>query len=343
MKPGNLIFAIVLCLLIFTPAFARDFRPDGHLENIPLTDSSIQQCYVFRTTAGVRYTVESSADLTNWTAQDDIYGMGNEYAVTLREFTPAPPPPPGTPPTTHPSPPSNASVRLQRASGGEGGTVVSWASLDHGGPVIVRIVGNMVPAWNQIPLFWDRYGSYNFFIWHPNDTATPPAENPILATKDSAMLAVLEASLPAMNQQVVDSVVRSRNAPPPAPPAPGSRKFLRLLVDATPDTDSDGSPDWAEFEIAAREAVAPPASFAPDPDGPQNAPAPPARGDPYDADTNNDGIPDGQQLDADLDGTPASRTPTPPTTAPLSRSVPFRAMPSSRFREMPCKSTISAP
>ena len=111
---------------------SRDFRPEGHLENIPLADSSIQQCYVFLTTAGVSYTVESSTDLSNWISQDEIYGLGNEYVVTMREYTPPPPPPPGTPPAIRPAPAINASIRLQRASGPEGGIVVAWPSRDHG-------------------------------------------------------------------------------------------------------------------------------------------------------------------------------------------------------------------
>ena len=103
----------------------RDFLPEGHMENIPLADSSIQQCYIFRTMAGVSYTVESSTDLTNWASQDEIYGLGHEYVVTMREYTPPPPPPPGTPPASRPAPAINASIRLQRASGPEGGTVVA--------------------------------------------------------------------------------------------------------------------------------------------------------------------------------------------------------------------------
>jgi hypothetical protein len=71
----------LLCLSLVSPAFPRDFRPAAHLENIPLADSSVQQCYVISTTPGVRYTVESSEDLSNWTSRDEIYGLGNDYVV----------------------------------------------------------------------------------------------------------------------------------------------------------------------------------------------------------------------------------------------------------------------
>jgi hypothetical protein len=57
--------AIVLASFL-SLATARDFRPESHMENIPLPDSSVQQCYVFLTTPGVGYAVESSDDLTTW-------------------------------------------------------------------------------------------------------------------------------------------------------------------------------------------------------------------------------------------------------------------------------------
>lgn len=155
----------------------------------------------------------------------------------------------------------------------------------------------MVSAWNQLPFFWDRYGAHYFFIWHPNTSIATPLENPPLGPLDTALLTQLEASLPTMNQQLTDSLARVRNAPTPAPPDPGSRRFLRVKVDSGTDTDSDGSPDWAEFQIAARAAAALLVS-GPAPAAPAT---PPATGDPFNADTNNDGIPDGQQLDFDLD------------------------------------------
>ncbi len=283
--------SVLLCLLLASLALARDFRPAGHMESITAADSSVQQCYIFPTIAGVRYMVESSHDLTNWTVQDEIYGLGNEYVVTMREFTPPPPPPPGTPPTTPPSPAWNASIRMERASGAAGGTVVSWASFDDRSPVIVRISGEMATGWNSVPLFAERYGAFYYFVWHPADSVEPPAENAALGPNDAAMLANLEAHLPAMNQEVTDSAARARNAPEPAPPDPDATKFWRVKVDSSSDTDGDGTPDWAEFEIAAREAGTTPA----------------VRGDAFIADTNHDGILDGDQLDTDQDGTPDTK------------------------------------
>jgi hypothetical protein len=146
----------------------------------------------------------------------------------------------------------------------------------------------MDPAWNSIRLFWNRYGAYNFYFWHPGVMATPPTVNPPLGPKDTAMLAALEACVPEINLQIAASILRVRNAPVPAPPDPNSKRFWRVKVNADIDTDQDGSPDWAEFEIAARGSGGLVAGVV---------------GDAFNADSNNDGITDGEQLDADLDGT----------------------------------------
>lgn len=62
--------------------FARDLRPEVHFENTP----------------GVHYQVEVSNDLLDWTPTDEVYGLGHEYVVTMREFTPAALPEPGPAP-----------------------------------------------------------------------------------------------------------------------------------------------------------------------------------------------------------------------------------------------------
>ena len=299
MKFIQLLPVLSCFLLSVTPALARDFRPATHMEYLPAGDSSVKECYVIQTTAGVGYTVQSSEDLTTWTAEDSFYGLGGEYLVTMRESTPAPPLPLGTPPAVRPPPTTNVSLRMNRASGAAGGTVVSWASLDDGGPRKVRILGEMVAGWNAIPFYAERFGDFDFFIMHQLPTIAPPVENSFLGEKDTTMLATLERNLAAMNQQVTDSVARARNAPLPGPAALGSKRFWRVLVNPEIDTDSDGSPDWSEFEIAARVA----AGTA----GGTGVLIPGVTPDPFDSDTNGDGIPDGDQLDGDRDGT-ADRT-----------------------------------
>jgi hypothetical protein len=269
-------------------AFARELAPPIWFEDLPATDQSTQHCVVFKTVPGVRYTVESSPDLFTWTARDAVYGLGQEFVTPMYQFTPAPPASPGTLPITLAAPSYHASIKMEPATGDAGGIVVSWASLDDRGPRIVRIDGEMDPGWEQIPIYHDHFGQFNFFVWHPISTVSPPPENSFLGPLDTLMIETLQANLAAMNQQVADSVARSRNSPPPAPTDPNSRKFWRIHCDWSIDTDLDGSPDWAEFEIASRgtgtlvETV---------------------KGEAFNADTNGDGIQDGEQLDADLDGT----------------------------------------
>ena len=117
--------SLALTAVLVATAGARDFRPAWRLENIPAGDSSIQQCYVIQTTPGVEYTVESSNDLSTWTPQEELYGLGNEYVITMREFTPPPTPPPGTLTASPLALPTNVSLRIQPASGTAGGSVVS--------------------------------------------------------------------------------------------------------------------------------------------------------------------------------------------------------------------------
>jgi hypothetical protein len=174
---------------------------------------------------------------------------------------------------------------FRRSNGAPGGTVVHWKSLDDGGPMVLLLEGDLHADWQTMPLFSRRYGAYYFFIWHNNRPAPPPAVNPQLGTRDAAMIARLEESLPNMNQLVAESAAVVRNMPPPAPVAPGAKKFWRIHADWSVDTDNDGSFDWLEFLMAA------------DDSHPQHGLA-----DTFAADTNGDGIADGSQLDYDSDG-----------------------------------------
>lgn len=270
------------------PLSARDLAPDYWVENVMATDDSVQQSLVFRTVPGVAYRVETTENLTSWTAGDEIYGMGHEYVVPVREFTPPPPPPGGGGGPLHTAPVRRTvSLMLKRSNAPEGGTVASWPSLGGGGGVTVLLEENLGPGWDLTPLFWVSEGDYNFFIWHPFLPAAPPTSTPSLALADQGFLSELEARLPAMNAQVAINEIHARNAPPPGPPAPGSRKFWRVHADWSVDTDGDESPDWAEFEMMA------------DPLHPSHSLA-----DPFESDTDGNQIKDGSQTDTDIDGTP---------------------------------------
>jgi len=327
MKP--FLFVLLAVMAAKSPAFsqsedpilsARNLCPASHLENIPGTNGSVLECYVFKTTPGVGYQVEVSNDLTHWTTTDTVYGLGHEYVVTMREFAAAPPPAPGAPPSTPPSVPAKCvSVRMQPAAGTESGTVVAWPSLDNGSAVMVKIDGILHAGWASVPLYAGGFGDYEFFVWHPGTSIDPPAENPVLGPEDTAMLAALEESLPMMNTQVATSVERSRNAPPPAPSDPDAKRFWRIRVDAGIDTDSDGTPDWAEFQMAANNTGGMVAGVT---------------GDAFNSDTNHDGIPDGLQIDSDGDGTPDAKD---PAVSDATTFIPLAPLPRYAMFEIPGK------
>jgi hypothetical protein len=140
-------------------ASARDYVPEYRIENVPSIDGSVQQSLVFRTVAGVNYRVETSENLSNWSQVDEIYGMGHEYVVPIRQFIAPPPLPPGTTPIVLPPRPEAApTLMMRRSNGPEGGTVVGWKSLDDGGPMEILIEGGLHEDWATVPLFSHRYG-----------------------------------------------------------------------------------------------------------------------------------------------------------------------------------------
>lgn len=193
--------------------------------------------------------------------------------------------------------------------------------MDNGQAIKKRLAQPLTVNWQTQPYFWNRYGNFNFTIQHPRPAAPAPEIDPELGALDSAMFAQLTTSFPVINQAIDDNLVRARNQPPPAPPDPNSRKFWRLHCDLSIDSDRDGSPDWAEFETAARHGAN------------QGG----LQGDAFDPDTDHNGVLDGHQLDLDQDGTPdamdvnvgdataASEIGPLPRYAFFSIGVPYRA------------------
>ncbi len=276
------VVSLLLSLAISCIAFARDLRPAQWFEEVPATDASTQHSFVISTVPGVRYTVESSSDLVTWTTQSQIYGLGQDHVTAMYQSTPPPPPLPGAPSATPYVLSRMVSLKMQPAT--DGGTVVSWASLDDGTGRLVKITGEMIPEWEFVPMFCERYGFFSFNIWHPAVEIEPPLVNSLLGTNDTAMLASLEANLADMNQKVAASIARSRLVPSAAAPDPDAQKFWRVLCDWSLDTDADGAPDWFEFHLAATQlAAVPPIGSG-------------LRADPFDPDTDRDGHLDGSQL-----------------------------------------------
>jgi hypothetical protein len=290
----TLIPSFALALPILAQPEGDDLLPARWFENIPATDDSIQRTLVFKSTAGVLYTVETSDNLTDWTTEETFYGLGYDVLVPMYEYTPPPPPPPGTPPAELPPRPQFASLTLRREASPGTGTIVSWRSLDGGTPIITRVETALHPDWENQILHTHQASGYHLFIFgHYQAAVATPAPLPTLTTPDQALLDHVAAHLPAINLQVENATAIARAAPPPAPQS-GQKQFWRIKADWSLDTDGDGTPDWLEFENI---------QLAPGPGG--------LAYDPFDDDTNNDAMPDGWQLDADQDGVTNASDPAP--------------------------------
>lgn len=253
-------------------------------------DGTRWHAFTFQTIAGLPYVVESGNDLTGWEEEDSIYGFGQEEVVLMKQAPPLPaPPPPGTIKRTPPPMVRVPSAQIIMRRGTTGGLVLSWKSLDDGSPKVFFLPGlTQDPGWINMPGYVRRFNDFDFYLCNPLLPQVPPLANPSLGEKDSAMVAAFEESFPTMNADVAAAVVRARSAPRiPAPPT--ERRFWRVRVDWSLDSDLDGTPDWMEFAqlLAAGEGNNPVAG--PDPD-------------PFNKDTNGDGIPDGKQRSSDGDG-----------------------------------------
>ncbi len=252
-------------------------------------DGSRWHAFTFQTIHGLPYVVESGNDLTGWTQEDSIYGFGQEEVVIMKQAPALPAlPPPGT---YHTPPPMIrvpvAQIIIRR--GTSGGLVLSWKSLDDATTKIVFLPGlTQDPGWINMPGYVKRFDGYDFHLCNPLLPQTPPASNSTLGLLDTAMVAAFETNFPTMNAEVAAAVVRARSAPRiPAPPT--ERRFWRVRVDWGLDSDTDGTPDWMEFgQLFAA--------------GAGNNPVAGPEPDPFNKDTNGDGIEDGKQRSSDLDG-----------------------------------------
>lgn len=281
--------SISLLLASFLPICAapdNPLIPDTWFQEIIATDESTQQCVIFTTVPGVEYTFYHSNALEEWTEIGKTYGLGQQFSAAMRETAPAPPPPDPENPPPPSAPLESASITIQASSGAAGGTVVSWASLDHGNATRHLITGNMASAWDTVPMFAEKHGTHQFFISHPSGSTVPPTEANLLEAKDAAMIADLESAWSTFNTAVATTLEIARNTPPPPPPSIDSKGFWRIKADWSLDSDNDGILDHAEFSFAAANTAG------------TNGLA----GNAFNADTDNNGVPDGEQLDTDGDG-----------------------------------------
>lgn len=180
---------------------------------------------------------------------------------------------------------------LMRPAWQGAGIVLSWNSLDDGKPTLHYFPDAFqVTGWGAMNGYVRRFGDYEFLISDPPLPQTPPVENPFHGPLDTAMLAEFGARFDEMNADVAASIARTA-ATPAIPAPPGERRFWRLAVDSSRDSDGDGTPDWLEFGQLFAEAAGGAGLEGPSPD-------------PYNDDTDGDGIPDGKQRSSDGDGIP---------------------------------------
>ncbi len=283
-------FPLLCCALASASlAFGQDLLvPPFSLQSLTATDGSTQTSLVFKSLPGVLYQFEASDDLLNWSpVGDPFYALGHEHACALLETAVAPPPPEppgGDPPDPEPEP-VHATLVVSPAAGG--GVVATWRSLENQSLLSRHAEISLDPAWTMVPLYFQKFGNHTFFIMHQMADAPVPEDESELVGADALMWAALVDALPEMNQEVAANYQLALAAPPAAPPDPGALRFLRVRADGDVDSDHDGTPDWMEF------------AYEPDP----NAPDGPV-GNPFNPDTDDDGLPDGLDLDFDGDGTP---------------------------------------
>lgn len=260
-------------------AHSQDSAPQTWFENLPADNQSILRCYTLRTIPGVRYQVESSQNLVDWHQETALYGLGQDYTVPMHAISS------GGATATSGNAITNVSLMVRPSATNSGDLVISWPSLENEAPITQLVPNASAIGWNQLPLFSWPQGTYQFFIRFETSPATPPANAPTLGSEDTAMVAAFQAAIPSINEAIGNSTALSRNTPLASSAATDEKKFWRIRYDWTSDLDRDGTPDWAEFERLAEGNTG---SIG------DNA---------YDADSNGDGIKDGQQTDTDGDGT----------------------------------------
>jgi hypothetical protein len=210
------------------------------------------QALSIRTVPGVRYHLQKSESLQTeqWSDLETRYGDGGEWICPLFEGdAPAPDTPPG--PTIHPPVGHNTvrAVTLVIEKNLSGEILLSWISLDDGTHRRMILSGvTLDPIWEDFDAAY-IYPHGNFFfglsprLGGPvNFTGTAPSLGPI----DTSMIAGFAAALPAITNNITQSVITAA-AQSALPPATGNRAFYRVAADWGVDSDSDGRFDWQEL------------------------------------------------------------------------------------------------
>ncbi|MES2995984.1 MAG: hypothetical protein V4733_04150 [Verrucomicrobiota bacterium] len=319
---SRLLFPLTTCLwLISISAFhAHESGPEEippiDWKFLPLQNESSGWVNSLRvkTIPGVRYTLQESTTLHDWTDLESVYGSGVEWICPLFPGRAPAVQQPGQPVIPNPptSPATTMFLILEKTTGNA--PLVSWLSLDDGTAKRTVLSGvTLDPAWNAFNSgYFDRHGGY-FFSLSPRlspaveFTETPPAPGPL----DAAMLADLTTHFPAITQNISNSVANAAlYANQPQPQTEGNKRFFRIHADYEYDATGEGIPDWIQFTIPGHNPFAPPGSGGDggigsggtggqndsDGDGLSDADETTGGSNPHKSDTDDDGLSDFDEL-----------------------------------------------
>ncbi|MEO7171505.1 hypothetical protein, partial [Flavobacterium sp.] len=277
-------------------------------------DGSRWHGFTFAAQAGWEYELQSSADLTDWRTEESFMGWGENRSVLMKEVPQPVAGPPGEIPAPRPRLPM-VHLLMRPASGG--GLVLAWRSLEDGGPLTWCFPNlTLGPGWEFMPGYVQRFTTHEFLISHPDLAQEPPTVNPVAGPKDAAMLAEFEAHFSSMNAEVAASLARMQ-AQPIVAAVPGGKRFYRIVAESEIDSDADGTVD--RLEIAQMFERAAGGSFT-------SGPAP----DPFDGDTDGNGLADGGERSSDGDSASDSED-----AAPDDPLVDWKKLPPYRYTLFP--------
>ncbi len=268
----------VFCLLTFwfsqfqiQPLRAATWPTQWGFECIRDESSGWWQSLRVQTVPGVLYRLQVSESLESgsWSTLESVYGFGGEWICPLmRGHEPVISLPAGQPviPQTPANPIRLAYLVMEKTVEGE--LLVSWCSLDDYTAKRMVIPGvTLDPVWDEFDAsYMNQYGNH-FFALTPNlyNPVSFNGPSPALGTLDSAMISEFTGAIPAITENIANSVAMRAHYSHQIQPD-GARKFYRIAADWSLDSDSDGHPDWQELVF----------------DG----------NNPFAADTDGDGIPD---------------------------------------------------
>ncbi len=246
-------FLFVPWLAQVTPLGAVTFEADWKFESHQDDASNWWQTLSIQTVPGVVYRLQKSNNLAagNWETIATTYGTGEEWVNPL--FPGLPPTQSGATATTSAPIPSTVSQNkfayliLEKTT--TDGVLISWSSLDDHTPRRTLLSGvTLYAVWDEFDSgYFNHHGDYLFAISpRIHSPVTFLGTSPTLGTEDSAMVAAFTAALPAITQNITNSVANATLCTP-QPENPNSKCFYRYAADWGVDSDGDGRFDWQEL------------------------------------------------------------------------------------------------